>query len=149
MVPADVCSLLDTPRVRQPAEARQRRPHVCIYMSSNAQTGGMGWPHAEVCHRGHVNEHALASKRSLLLGALDDVAFCYDLISMLEHQLRTARALLDELRQRSSPVTQTSRSMVVDYCAELRAEAVEVVKASEMLQSEVCGPISPNPAYGR
>ena len=71
---------------------------------------------------------------------LDDVASCYDLISMLEHQLRTARALLDELRERSSPVTQSSISMVVDYCAQLRAEAVEVVKASEMLQSEVCGP---------
>jgi hypothetical protein len=52
---------------------------------------------------------------------LDDVASCYDLISMLEHQLRTARALLDELRERSSQVTQMS--MVVDYCAELRAEA--------------------------
>lgn len=65
---------------------------------------------------------------------------CYDLISMLEHQLRTARALLDELRERSSPVTQTSMSLVVDYCAELRAEAVEVVKASEMLQGDVCGP---------
>ena len=65
---------------------------------------------------------------------------CYDLISMLEHQLRTARALLDELTERSSPVTQTSTSVVVDYCAELRAEAVEVVKATEMLQGEVCGP---------
>jgi uncharacterized pyridoxal phosphate-containing UPF0001 family protein len=73
---------------------------------------------------------------------LDDVASCYDLISMLEHQLRTARALLDELRERSSPVTQMSMSMVVDYCAELRAEAIEVVKASEMLQNEVCGPVS-------
>ena len=67
-------------------------------------------------------------------------ASCYDLISMLEHQLRTARALLDELRERPSPVTQTSMSLVVDCCAELRAEAVEVVKASEMLQGEVCGP---------
>ena len=68
------------------------------------------------------------------------LASCYDVISMLEHQLRTARALLDELRERRSPVTQTSMSLVVDYCAELRAEAVEVVKASEMLQGEVCGP---------
>ena len=31
-------------------------------------------------------------------------------------------------------------SLVVDYCAVLRAEAAEVVKASEMLQGEVCGP---------
>lgn len=75
----------------------------------------------------HVPEHAKG------------LTSCYDLISMLEHQLRTARALLDELRERSSPVTQTSMSLVVDYCAELRAEAVEVVKASEMLQGEVCG----------
>ena len=84
----------------------------------------------------------------LLMVGLDDVASCYDLISMLEHQLRTARALLDELRERSSPVTQMSMSMVVDYCAELRAEAVEVVKASEMLQNDVCGPVSSDPSHG-
>jgi hypothetical protein len=84
-----------------------------------------------------------------LIAALDDVASCYDLISMLEHQLRTARALLDELRARSSPITETSMSMVVDYCAELRAEAVEVVKASEMLQSEVCGRATPSPNHER
>lgn len=59
---------------------------------------------------------------------------------MLEHQVRTARALLDELRERRSPVTQTSMSLVVDCCAVLRAEAAEVVKASEMLQGEACGP---------
>jgi hypothetical protein len=40
-------------------------------------------------------------------------------------------------------------SMVVDYCAELRAEAVEVVKASEMLQSEVCGRATPSPNHER
>jgi hypothetical protein len=32
--------------------------------------------------------------------------------------------------------------LVVDYCAELRAEAVDAVKATEMLQSDVCGPAS-------
>ena len=64
---------------------------------------------------------------------------CYDLVSMLEHQLRTARALLDELTQRSVPGTQ-STVLVVDYCADLRAEAVEVVSAAEMLQREVCSP---------
>ena len=82
-----------------------------------------------------------------MMVGLDDVASCYDLISMLEHQLRTARALLDELRERSSQVTQMS--MVVDYCAELRAEAIEVVKAAEMLQNEVCGPVSSDPSHGR
>jgi hypothetical protein len=67
-------------------------------------------------------------------------ASCYDLISMLEHQLRTARMLLGELSESSSGVTQRSTSLIVDYCAELRAEAVEVVKATAMLQDEVCGP---------
>jgi hypothetical protein len=64
---------------------------------------------------------------------------CYDMVSMLEQQLRTARALLDELTQQPTPVAQTS-AVVLDYCAKLRAEAVEVVKATEMLQDEVCGP---------
>ena len=69
-----------------------------------------------------------------------DLSSCYDLISMLEHQLRTARALLDELAQRRSPPSRTSTSVVVGRCAELRAEAVEVLIATEMLQDEVCGP---------
>ena len=75
--------------------------------------------------------------------AFDDgkgLASCYDVIATLEHQVRTARALLDELADRPSPETQASTSVVVDYCAELRAEAVEVVKATEMLQHDVCGP---------
>lgn len=83
-------------------------------------------PGISICRPTHVPEHAKG------------LASCYDVISMLEHQLRTARALLDELRER--PSAETSMALVVDYCAELRAEAVEVVKASEMLQGEVCGP---------
>jgi hypothetical protein len=58
---------------------------------------------------------------------------------MLEHQLRTARALLGELAERTVPVTR-STVLVVDYCAELRTEAVEIVNAAEMLQREVCSP---------
>jgi hypothetical protein len=60
------------------------------------------------------------------------LASCYDVISMLEHQLRTSRALLDALKERPSPVTQTSMSLVVDYCAELRAEAVEVASRTDV-----------------
>ncbi len=65
-------------------------------------------------------------------------ASCYDVISMLEHQLRTARALLDELTDQGSPATHASKLVVADYCKELRAEAVEVVKATAMLHDEVC-----------
>ena len=68
------------------------------------------------------------------------LASCHDLISMLEQELRTARALLHELTERRLPVTQTATSSVVGYCAKLRAEAVEVVKATEMLEGAVCDP---------
>jgi hypothetical protein len=68
------------------------------------------------------------------------LASCYDVIATLEHQLRTARALLDALTERRSPETPAPMSVIVDYCAELRAEAVEVVNATETLQSDVCGP---------
>jgi hypothetical protein len=67
-------------------------------------------------------------------------ASCHSVIGALEHQLQTARALRDELTGRASPVTERSRSLVVDYCAELRLEAVEVMKATVTLQSDVCGP---------
>ena len=65
-------------------------------------------------------------------------ASCFDVISMLEHQLRTARALLDALTDQGSPATQASMVVVADYCKELRAEAIEVVKATAMLHDEVC-----------
>ena len=63
---------------------------------------------------------------------------CFDLISMLERELRTANALRDELAQLDSAGV-ASPATVRKFCRQLLDDAVEVVRATAVVQDEVCG----------
>lgn len=63
---------------------------------------------------------------------------CFDLISMLERELRTAKALRDVLAQLDSAGL-ASPATVRKFCRQLLDDAVEVVRATANVQDEVCG----------
>ena len=63
---------------------------------------------------------------------------CFDLISMLERELRTAKALRDELTQLDA-VAPTASPAVRRFCRQLLDDAVEVVQATAIVQDELCG----------
>jgi hypothetical protein len=72
---------------------------------------------------------------------------CFDLISTLERELRTAKALRDELAQLDS-ADFASPATVRTFCRQLLDDAVEVVRATAKVQDEVCG-LTPSTAIGR
>jgi hypothetical protein len=63
---------------------------------------------------------------------------CFDLISTLERELRTANALRDQLAQLDSAGVD-SPTTVRTFCRQLLDDAVEVVRATALVQDEVCG----------
>jgi hypothetical protein len=63
---------------------------------------------------------------------------CCDLITKLERELKTAQALREELTQLDS-AQQSVTSTVRGHCRQLLDDAVEVVRATAMVQDEVCG----------
>ena len=63
---------------------------------------------------------------------------CFDLISMLERELRTAKALRDVLAQLDS-ASLAPPAMVRKFCRQLLDDAVEVVRATAIVQDEVGG----------
>ena len=63
---------------------------------------------------------------------------CFDLVSTLERELRTANALRDELAQLDS-AGPNSPTTVRRFCRQLLDDAVEVVRATALVQDEVCG----------
>ena len=72
---------------------------------------------------------------------------CFDLISMLERELRTAKALRDELAQLDSAGL-ASPATVRKFCRQLLDDAVEVVRATATVQDELCG-LTSSTAIGR
>jgi hypothetical protein len=63
---------------------------------------------------------------------------CVDLISVLERELATAKALRDQLAQLGSSGIDASTA-VRGLCRQLLDDAVEVVRATATVQDELCG----------
>jgi hypothetical protein len=63
---------------------------------------------------------------------------CVELISVLERELGTAKALRDQLAQLGSGGV-GAPTAVRGFCRQLLDDAVEVVRATATVQDEVCG----------
>jgi hypothetical protein len=78
-----------------------------------------------------------ASARRVATQDTGGLTACFDLISTLERELRTANALRDELAQLDAGPN--SPTTVRRFCRQLLDDAVEVVRATALVQDEVCG----------
>jgi len=78
-----------------------------------------------------------ASARRVATQDTSGLTACFDLISTLERELRTANALRDELAQLDAGPN--SPTTVRRFCRQLLDDAVEVVRATALVQDEVCG----------
>ena len=102
--------------------------------AANSQTGEIAVGTTVVAEEGRT----LAKACGVATQDTSGLTACFDLISTLERELRTAKALRDELAQLDS-ATLASPATVRKFCRQLLDDAVEVVQATATVQDEVCG----------